>query len=137
MSVSKKTQALDLKASILNCEFYHGNKTYVESLVYDLEFLKIIVIADSTTKLEITFHQPIGFRCLDEGDLLEFWDNSEITNNWIVEIHNSGWLEQESNRKGFLSRTSELREFLVMGQNDCISVLDTNSPNIKLIENDL
>lgn len=75
-----------MKASLIKCEYYQDNDTYIESLSYDLDELKIIVVIESEKRLEIVFQSPIGFRYLDEGDLLEFWENPEATNNWLLQI---------------------------------------------------
>jgi hypothetical protein len=122
-----------MEAIAIKSEAYQGNDTYIESMSYDLDELKIIVVADSNKRIQVIFYQPIGFRCLDEGDLLEFWENPEITNNWLLNIKDSGWYEQESKRKGFTSKGTELNEYLVTGQNDCISVFDTNQPKVTLL----
>ena len=122
-----------MKASSIKFEYYQGNDTYVESLSYDLDELKIIIVAESEKRIEVVFHQPIGFRCLDEGDLLEFWENSEVTDNWLLQIKDSGWYDQESKRTGFLSKNIEVNEYLVKGQNDCVNVLDTNKPKVRLV----
>ena len=62
-----------VKASLITFDSYPGNDTYIESLFYDLDDLIIIVVAESKKRIEIIFHHTIGFRCLDEGGLLEFW----------------------------------------------------------------
>ncbi|MCG7532690.1 hypothetical protein MHM98_15250 [Psychrobium sp. MM17-31] len=122
-----------MEASIIDFMGYRGNETYIESLNYDLDFLRIVIAAGSNLRIEVCFHQPIGFRCLDEGDLLEFWSNKTVTDNWLLRIHDSGWLAQENHRDGFLSKHSALNEFLVKGQNECLNVLSTVKPTINLI----
>ncbi|MCL1050810.1 hypothetical protein L2755_14425 [Shewanella abyssi] len=122
-----------MKASLIDFPCYTGNQTYIESLSYNLDELKIIVVADSAIRIEVIFYQPIGFRCLDEGDMLEYWENPEVTKNWILQIHDSGWLSQESMRNGFLSKSSEVKEYLIKGLNDCVSVLDSDCPSVKLL----
>ena len=122
-----------MEATAIKFEGYLGNDTYIESLSYDLDELKIIVVAESNKRIEVLFYQPVGFRCLDEGDLLEFWKNPEITNNWLINIKNSGWYEQESKRDGFLSKNTEINEYLVTGQNECINILDTNQPKVTML----
>ena len=122
-----------MKASIIEFTSYSGNQTYIESVNYDLDYLKVVVVADSHLRIEVCFHQPIGFRCLDEGDLLEFWENNQITNNWLLQIHDSGWLAQESDRDGFLSKDTTLSEYLIKGSNECLNVLSTDKPLISLV----
>ena len=82
----------------------------------------------------VSFNDPIGFRILDEGDLLEFWPACASPHgSGLFEIHDGGWLHQESMRKGFLSATvwPALREFLVTGADDCASVLSVNDPVVQ------
>lgn len=117
----------------MDIKFYKGNCTYVESLSYDLDTLKIIIVAESNKRIEVTFKQPIGFRCLDEGDLLEFWKNPKITNNWLIQIHDSGWFEQESKRPGFLSKDCDINEYLIKGKNECVNVLDVKIAHVRQI----
>jgi hypothetical protein len=122
-----------MKASIIEFTSYSGNQTYIESVNYDLDYLKVVVVADSNLRIEVCFHQPIGFRCLDEGDLLEFWASNQITSNWLLQIHDSGWLAQESDRDGFLSKDTTLSEYLIKGSNECLNVLSTDKPLISLV----
>ena len=122
-----------MKASIIEFTSYSGNQTYIESVNYDLDYLKVVVVADSNLRIEVCFRQPIGFRCLDEGDLLEFWASNQITSNWLLQIHDSGWLAQESDRDGFLSKDTTLSEYLIKGSNECLNVLSTDKPLISLV----
>lgn len=122
-----------MEASIIDFISYSGSQVHIESLNYDLDYLKVVVVADSSLRIVVCFHQPVGFRCLDEGDLLEFWVNNQITSNWLIQIHDSGWLAQESNRDGFLSKDAELKEYLIKGQNECLNVLSTVKPTISLV----
>ena len=80
--------------------------------------------------LTIAFDDLIGFRLLDEGDLLEFWGDTERLIGWVYEVKSGGWLELESSRSGFLSTDRGLLEYLVATQNTCLSVLAFNSPTM-------
>ncbi|KAF7772637.1 hypothetical protein PMAN_b0219 [Pseudoalteromonas marina] len=122
-----------MKASTIEFTSYSGNQTHIESINYDLDYLKVVVVADSNLRIEVCFQQPIGFRCLDEGDLLEFWASNKITSNWLLQIHDFGWLAQESNRAGFLSKDTMLSEYLIKGSNECLNVLSTDKPVISLV----
>ncbi len=119
-----------MEATALKIKQYKGYDTYIESLNYDLETLNIVVITPPLVALNVVFKEPIGFRCLNESDMLEFWENNVIVNNWFLKIHNSGWLAQESKRYGFLSKKSQLNEYLIKGQNECINILCAQGPDI-------
>ena len=81
--------------------------------------------------MRVSFVRPVGFRFLDEGDLLEFWPDCSLNNGWLYEIRSGGWLEQESARAGFLAKHNDgLREYLVVSQNGCLSVLATGPPAV-------
>lgn len=126
-----------MEASVIHTQAYCGSDTYIESISYNCEYLTIIVFANPDNTFEIKFKQPIGFRCLDESNLLEFWENNVIINNWLLEIHNSGWLAQESLRYGFLSKNQSLTEYLIKGQNDCVNIISLEQPQIRLINNEV
>ncbi len=98
---------------------------------YDLLELKIILDFHRTPKkVTVVFSNPIGFRVLDEGDLLEFWENYHTGNGWLYKVVSGGWHDLESKRDGYLSKeTRNVQEYLVVGENDCVSVLVDNSEN--------
>ena len=63
-----------------------------------------------------------------EGDLIEYW-GSHLPDDWLWEIEAHGWKSQESERPGFISgRISEVKEYLVVGLVDCLSVLSSSKP---------
>lgn len=95
---------------------------------YDLQNLRIRV-----GHTVVQFTDATGFRVLDEGDLLEFWPACSAKQGCgIFEIHDGGWLDQESARTGFISSSSRpnLREFLVTGPDDCVGVLAFSAPEL-------
>lgn len=70
-----------------------------------------------------------GFRALDEGDLLEFWDPRQRAPGWLWQIDAGGWFAQESLRPGFVAGLhGDCREFLLLGQDWCLSVLCLDRP---------
>lgn len=80
----------------------------------------------------IYFRKLIGFRFLDEGDLLEFWpENDNPVPGWVFEIHSGGWLDLESTRDGFLSSDRKgIREYFLATNNGCLSVLGFDQPEL-------
>ena len=100
----------------------------VGSICYDPERLAVQV----RPGVSVTFLDAVGFRVLDEGDLLEFWPACSVPyGSGLFEIDDGGWLAQERARQGFVSATrANIREFLVTGPDDCISVFALNPPEI-------
>jgi hypothetical protein len=130
-----KKESATVKAKLLDAGIVFGKNPLVREVYYDLEKLVITIDSDNSGQiLQVVFDNVRGFRCLDEGDLLDFWDNEFMTDNWLFEILSGGWLDQEDKREGFLSKTLEFREFLICGVHDCVSVI-TNTPPIFEIEN--
>ena len=90
-----------------------------------------ITISINGYKLDIRFEAPVGFRVLDEGDLLEFWPQCSSMNGWLYKIINEGWFEQESKREGFLSsHRKDINEYFIIGSDYCVSVLSVDAPDI-------
>lgn len=93
--------------------------------------IQLSVEAEDKGSLLIVFKLPAGFRVLDEGDLLEFWESSMPGTGWLYLVHRGGWNDLESTRDGYLSRhKADLCEYLVMGRNECVSVLSRQRPEI-------
>ena len=103
---------------------------------YDLWRLIITLrLNEQKEPVYVTFENVIGFRVLDEGDLLEFWNNEKRTTGWIWEIEQGGWFELEKSRNGFVSGYSKNTvEYLVVGINECVSVIGKSMPVISQAE---
>lgn len=87
--------------------------------------------------LEIVFKGPRGFRYLDEGDLLPYWRSGTIdqSNHLVHEVKCGGWAEQEV-RSGMLNVTDAVglhREWLIVSDNGCLSVISTKEPVIRFL----
>ncbi len=99
--LNKKTSTI--KAELLDAGITLGEKPFVKELFYNLETLVITLDPDISGKtLRVVFDTVRGFRCLDEGDLLDFWADEFIQKNWLFEITAGGWLDQEEKRDGFI-----------------------------------
>ena len=87
----------------------------------------------SEEEVSLSFSSVIGFRVLDERDLMEFWTECSAPNGWIFEIISGGWLSSESTRPGCLIATMSpaAREFLVAGCNSCVSVISLEEPALR------
>lgn len=79
----------------------------------------------------VKFEDVVGFRVLDEGDLLEYWPACSSDNGWLFLINGNGWFEQETIRSGFLhERGGVVTEYFVATQNCCVSVLAGSPPTV-------
>lgn len=129
----KKTPKIKLINSELsiNCK-----NSEVVGLAYDIEKGLDIKYEVNPGKLcKIRFESPIiGFRMLDEGDLLEFWD-SDYKGFGIYEVTKGGWASLEKSRSGFITGHHKFKEYLITGINDCVSVLVdlSNEPGIEIV----
>jgi len=105
----------------------------VVAVNYDLSELRITLAVnnDSRVDLQVVFRLPVGFRVMNEGDLLEFWENYKPGSDWLCRVHEGGWNDLESTRDGYLSRHQPgLQEYLVVGRNECVSILSYEQPTI-------
>jgi len=79
--------------------------------------------------LRVVFPEVVGFRVLDEGDLLEFWPACSARQGGLFRVEEGGWLSRESRRQGFQStQRVGLAEFFVTASNSCVNVLSFTLP---------
>ena len=104
----------------------------VTEVSYDLWVLRVTLTFEKQEQpVYVHFEGVQGIRMLDEGDLQEFWSNGACTNGWLFEIERGGWFDLECTREGFVSKPEiGLREYLVAGVNDCVSVLSYEAPTV-------
>ena len=112
-----------------------GGKPYeITKIEYDCHMLTVDA-ESGASRIKVVFDSPMGFRVLDEGDLLEFWPTCSADNGWLYEITQGGWLSLETTRDGFLlADRHDVREFFLAGENECVSVLAVERPVIKADE---
>lgn len=88
--------------------------------------------------IEVMFSRYCGYRFLDEGDLLDYWESQAFqSSHHVYEITNGGWLSGEPLLPGRLIITkfaSHSREWLVVSANGCITVLSDCEPQVREIE---
>lgn len=104
----------------------------VSSVSYEPQTL-VVKVESAAGVSSVTFTEVIGFRVLDEGDLIEFWPVCSSRQAALFEIHDGGWLTQEKQRNGFLSGTTRpmLREYIVTGEDECVSVFSLQQPRVE------
>jgi hypothetical protein len=110
------------------------NHPEIIGMYYNLSEVFINYVANPNQIFEIRFKNVAGFRCLDEGDLTSYWGNKDLSGKWLIEITEGGWQDSEYvNGNCIISKQdSEIREFLIMSENDCISILSTDDPEIAM-----
>lgn len=102
--------------------------TQVESVSFGSGGLTIAMSSEHWEAM-ISFPQSYGFRVLDELDLTEFWSQCSLVQGWLFEVVSGGWKDLEMTRKHFYSGRSDcVREYLVVGLNECVSVLSKEEP---------
>jgi hypothetical protein len=90
-----------------------------------------ISVSSAQWEAKVTFTQTYGFRVLDELDLTEFWSQCSLRDGWFFEVTANGWKALEFSRPTFVSgRQSWVREYLVVGRNECVSVLTKEDPTV-------
>ena len=104
----------------------------LRSLRFDGSDLTIEVQGTGLAYARLIFHDPAGFRVLDERDLCEFWPEYSEPNGWLWEVLRGGWLDLERERPLFNSHEflAPLREFFVVGDK-CINVLCKTAPELE------
>lgn len=92
---------------------------------------------DGNQSVRVIFSEIAGFRVLDEGDLLEFWPTCSSAKDWIFQITEGGWFDQECLRSGFVrGDIKEINEYLISGINECVSVFSWAPPELKAVTRD-
>lgn len=102
--------------------------------------LRIVVIAavDTFNSIYVEYHfrHPRGYRFLDEGDLLRYWDETAFnTGHHLYEIRKGGWLTGEFVESGVLSVSQEsgAGEWFIATSNGCMNVISADAPFIREI----
>lgn len=104
----------------------------IADIHYDLWLLMVTLRFENIDNpVYVTSNAPRGFRVLDEGDLLEFWNNETRPKGWLWGVKSGGWYDLEKYRSGFVSGvTGGYTEYLILGENDCLSVITNDEPII-------
>jgi hypothetical protein len=116
--------------TVVQTAFASDRTTRVESVTLDSNGLSISV-SSQLWDARVRFEQTYGFRVLDELDLTEFWSHCTLEDGWLFEVTSGGWKELELTRPHFHSgRQDWVREYLVVGLNECVSVLTKEEPSV-------
>lgn len=105
----------------------------VVSINFDMWTLRITLLFKNQSRpTYINFHSIAGFRVLDEGNLLEFWEKT-YGDYYMYIVKEGGWLAMEASRESAPLLTvdgSNLTEYLIAGIDDCVSILSYAQPTI-------
>ena len=100
--------------------------------------LRVVVIASiddfNQTYLEFLFRYSRGYRFLDEGDFIAYWESKMFdSNQHLYEILSGGWSNGEILESGIMSVSSSLgfREWFIVTTNGCMTVLSNDEPFIR------
>jgi hypothetical protein len=123
-----------MKAVVIDTGFAFQSPNEITSIEYKSGCLEITCQStDGAQTVRAIFLEVAGFRVLDEGDLLEFWPTCSSAKDWIFQISEGGWFDQERLRAGFIrGDLKEIREYLIGGINDCVSVFSWTPPELRL-----
>jgi len=130
---------MKLKVSPLESSEFEGGRADIVEFSFGPSGLRIVVSfldEDSDLYQEIVFPDVRGFRSLDEGDLLPYWQSGEFSNrrHSVFEITSGGWIKQELQTSGMLATTNVVgwyREWFVVSINQCVNVIAKNQPLIR------
>jgi hypothetical protein len=85
---------------------------------------------------EVFFPEVRGFRCLDEGDLIRYWESNQFrTGHCIYKVVEDGWLQNEVS--GVLSVSSSVGayyEFVIPTNDYCLCILASQEPIVRVYE---
>lgn len=128
---------MSLEARPVENEIAFPNGSAVMRVEYELGQLSVFVRGSpNESSIVVDFSEVIGFRVLDERDLMEFWPACSAPNGGLFEIYQGGWLAQELARPGSLIGPMNMKalEYLVTGVDDCVSVLTQSPPLVRKFE---
>ena len=88
--------------------------------------------ADDRVLVGYHFEAPRGFRYLDEGDLLRYWQSKAFANgHHLYKVSSGGWFDQERQLPGMVSTSDAVgtyREWFICTTNGCLNVLSAIEP---------
>lgn len=99
--------------------------------MFDGSELTLRLEASDGVACRLVFHDVIGFRVLDERDLLEFWNTYSQPRGWLWLVQSGGWLDLERSRPQFDAPRyyDSAHEYLVVGDK-CVSIITQHLPSI-------
>jgi hypothetical protein len=129
----KETTLKIPKVRSVETEYFPDELPEIINIDYDLWTLRITLSFVNVNKpvLYVSFKNVVGFRLLDESNLLEFWNPDVRVPGWIWRVENGGWFDLEKLREGFIEGSHEndnRQEYLITGVNECLSIIACSLP---------
>ena len=122
---------MPVTASALEVDVPVPKDSEIGRITYEYGEVAIAVVAGEKNVALVQFKGVRGVRILDEGDLLEFWPNCSRAYGWLFQISAGGWLELECSQPRFIRENySTVREYLVTGDNECVSIFSNQAPTV-------
>lgn len=129
---------MNIEAQPLGNEYrFDGKESDIVEVFHTLSGLRIIVSTwvDSINEalLEVCFRRVQGYRYLDEGDLIAYWESGKFQSpHHVYEITKGGWVAGEALEPGILeiAKGFEVREWFVCTTNGCLNVLAALPPEL-------
>lgn len=125
---------LKVSAEAVETESVFRSSVYLRDVRYeDGQLVARVTCPGEGLIAAVTFTEVVGFRLLDEGNLLEFWPVCAADRGWLFRVTKNGWLNQEIARPGFLTdATSGPSEYFIASANDCLSVMTGKKPRVDI-----
>jgi hypothetical protein len=129
---------MNIEAQPLGNEYrFDGKESDIIEMLDSLSGLRIIISTwiDSINEalLEVYFRRVQGYRYLDEGDLIAYWQTGKFQSpHHVYEITKGGWLTGEVLEPGILdiAKSFEMREWFICTTNGCLNVLAALAPEL-------
>lgn len=114
--------------------------TSIIRVVHDMKTCMVVLTSHpSGHQIEISFGGVIGVKILDERDFSEFWrvniePHEEIKGALVSQVMSGGWSQQEEILGSYVPTGfyGEVVEYFVSGHYECINVLCTEPPKIRM-----
>jgi hypothetical protein len=97
--------------------------------------IAIVESLETNARAEVVFKNIEGLRVLDEGNLMEYWNEKTSSKGWLWEILEGGWLEQEIKNGGTSTlriESKSIKEYFIAGSAMCLNVLCKSEPIVKI-----
>lgn len=129
---------MNLEVKSFGEEYFFEEESSLEEIFYTYSGLRIVIETKKgqfvPVLLEVFFRYVNGFRCLDEGDLLAYWESGKFRSaHHIYEVLSGGWSNGEPLPGGLLSVSSAVapREWFIKTTNKCLTVLSGGEPLLR------
>jgi hypothetical protein len=112
----------------------------ITRIVHDRKSCTVHLLAfPSGLHIEIEFGGVVGLKVLDERDFSQFWrsnldPSNEIYRGLVTRVVSGGWLQSDEIQSSHIpiGFYGEVGEYLVSGDYECVNVLCTEYPKVRV-----